>query len=520
MLWLHGPPGVGKSAIAQTVAERLKEENKLAATFFFSRRGDNNNAHQLFTTLAWQLAIYIPETRPHIDKVLTANPLIPEKSIEAQFNDLIIDPLKAAGITQADRVMIIDGVDECNDRNMQVRLLAIIKDAVVNNKIPLHIVISSRPEAQIRKTLMAPVGVVTPADSASGQGTRTLQRKIARRSSPSLLSTFPCFAVSFAVLMTVYLAVVRPISLAFETIIPALLLAGTLMYCIFLLPYRLPSTMAPITFAYLKKWAQEVRESWSHFQSWTPAGGSSISYDHETFLDQIVMTSGIFCLAIGRSAESEQDIKNYFRGRLVEISQERNLELDEWLSEEDLADLAKISCGQFIYASTVLRFIDDGAVHPSNKLEIVLRLRPHDSSPYPNLDQLYIEILKQENDRHFLVHLLAFLVMFSEHPLLKSGVGSGDEMPQNVPLITVMLNLQKGVIFTKLRTMQSLIKVSDTSVTVYHISFLEFLHRGYSAHYRMPCHRANRIFLKLLASTIFRRSFWCSVVLIPKLTHL
>ena len=80
MLWLNGPPGVGKSAIAQTVAERLKEENKLAATFFFSRRG-SNNAHQLFTTLAWQLAFYIPETRPHIDKVFKVNYLLPTKSI-------------------------------------------------------------------------------------------------------------------------------------------------------------------------------------------------------------------------------------------------------------------------------------------------------------------------------------------------------------------------------------------------------------------------------------------------------
>ncbi|KAG6852264.1 hypothetical protein C0991_001442, partial [Blastosporella zonata] len=35
--WLSGPAGFGKSAIMQTVAERLNGEGSLAASFFFLR---------------------------------------------------------------------------------------------------------------------------------------------------------------------------------------------------------------------------------------------------------------------------------------------------------------------------------------------------------------------------------------------------------------------------------------------------------------------------------------------------
>ncbi|KAF8994625.1 hypothetical protein BDQ17DRAFT_1366511, partial [Cyathus striatus] len=36
ILWLYGPAGVGKSAIAQSVCERLERMKTLGASFFFS----------------------------------------------------------------------------------------------------------------------------------------------------------------------------------------------------------------------------------------------------------------------------------------------------------------------------------------------------------------------------------------------------------------------------------------------------------------------------------------------------
>ncbi|KAF8997560.1 hypothetical protein BDQ17DRAFT_1198270, partial [Cyathus striatus] len=36
IMWLYGPAGAGKSAIAQTTADECYSERKLAASFFFS----------------------------------------------------------------------------------------------------------------------------------------------------------------------------------------------------------------------------------------------------------------------------------------------------------------------------------------------------------------------------------------------------------------------------------------------------------------------------------------------------
>ncbi len=61
IFWLNGPAGVGKSAIAQTIAESCRDK-ELAASFFFQRNTMYcNMANRLFPTLAWQLAMSIPK---------------------------------------------------------------------------------------------------------------------------------------------------------------------------------------------------------------------------------------------------------------------------------------------------------------------------------------------------------------------------------------------------------------------------------------------------------------------------
>jgi len=80
ILWLHGPAGAGKSAVAQTIAEDCAQRNILAASFFFSRgRPGRDTIERLFATIAYQLAISIPSSQPHILRSLTANPRCPRR---------------------------------------------------------------------------------------------------------------------------------------------------------------------------------------------------------------------------------------------------------------------------------------------------------------------------------------------------------------------------------------------------------------------------------------------------------
>ncbi|EEB94165.1 hypothetical protein MPER_07068, partial [Moniliophthora perniciosa FA553] len=71
ILWLYGPAGAGKSAIAQTVAETAREENILVASFFFSRADSKrNNPKYIFLSIAYQLAHSIPELREPIERAI------------------------------------------------------------------------------------------------------------------------------------------------------------------------------------------------------------------------------------------------------------------------------------------------------------------------------------------------------------------------------------------------------------------------------------------------------------------
>ncbi|KAJ7238950.1 hypothetical protein C8J57DRAFT_1373310 [Mycena rebaudengoi] len=64
ILWLHGPAGAGKSAVAQTLCQDLQAEGRLGASFFF-KRGDasRGDGMKLFPTIAYHLR---PVGSPHI----------------------------------------------------------------------------------------------------------------------------------------------------------------------------------------------------------------------------------------------------------------------------------------------------------------------------------------------------------------------------------------------------------------------------------------------------------------------
>lgn len=62
IFWLNGLVGTGKSAIAQTVAERMSYGGLLGASFC-SRVFDGRNIHLIFPTLAYRIK---PRTHPSV----------------------------------------------------------------------------------------------------------------------------------------------------------------------------------------------------------------------------------------------------------------------------------------------------------------------------------------------------------------------------------------------------------------------------------------------------------------------
>ncbi|KAJ6565932.1 hypothetical protein DFH09DRAFT_919263 [Mycena vulgaris] len=88
------------------------------------------------------------------------------------------------------------------------------------------------------------------------------------------------------------------------------------------------------------------------------------------------------------------DIRTYLQDEFARINSEyrsRGVDLGiVWPSPEALQHLVSKSSGIFIYAVTVIRFIDDEYSHPMDRFEAVLRIDPQSTAP---LDDLYTEIL-------------------------------------------------------------------------------------------------------------------------------
>ena len=95
MMWIRGPAGAGKSAIAQTLGERCKASGLLAATFFLSRTGsaERGDGDRVIPTLAQQLLRWFPEMKPHVLKAIGEDPFLFERSRGVQMQELLVNPL-------------------------------------------------------------------------------------------------------------------------------------------------------------------------------------------------------------------------------------------------------------------------------------------------------------------------------------------------------------------------------------------------------------------------------------------
>jgi hypothetical protein len=161
ILWLYGPAGAGKSAIAQIIAELLEKIGFLAAAFFFSRNAaGRNHKAPLVATLIYQLVISIPEIRAHVLEALEEDPAHFSCSVEAQVQALIIKPLNAVAndetlapiLLSRPRLIILDGLDECRTTSAQTHILNALSTAVKDLHIPLWFLIASRSEQDIRQS--------------------------------------------------------------------------------------------------------------------------------------------------------------------------------------------------------------------------------------------------------------------------------------------------------------------------------------------------------------------------------
>ncbi|KAF7977389.1 hypothetical protein HWV62_4007 [Athelia sp. TMB] len=154
--WLSGSAGLGKSAVLQSIAESCAKDKTLAASFFFLRSaGGRSEFRRFITTLAFQLTLSVPEVKPFVVKALQDDHTIPHQSIADQLHKLILDPLTAVPAAKMSRrilLVVVDALDECNDREAVQEFIGILASACSSRQLPLRWLVTSRSEEHIRQS--------------------------------------------------------------------------------------------------------------------------------------------------------------------------------------------------------------------------------------------------------------------------------------------------------------------------------------------------------------------------------
>ncbi|KAF8192297.1 hypothetical protein K438DRAFT_1935123 [Mycena galopus ATCC 62051] len=335
--WLHGPAGAGKSAIMQMLCQRLQDARQLGGSFFFKRgHPTRGNAKSLFTTLAYQLALHNAKLKFLIVRKVKEDPTVVRRDMNVQLQELIAEPCQTLG-SAVPFILLIDGLDECADEEVQQQILALIGNTARQHPSMFRFLVASRPEASIRSSL------------------------------------------------------------------------------------------------------RDVR-----------------------FLDILDSTN---------VQQSFEDVQTYLLDEFARIyhkhSETMGIIPTPWPPPAILNSLVQKSSGYFIYASTIIKFIDDEYAIPTERLEVVQNLgsTADDDRPFETLDRLYRQILSSLPLR-FQPKLPTILCVIHEFPSLSPEV------------VDMLLQLKPGTVMLALRGLSSLIayeKEKQLRHLFHHASFLDFL---------------------------------------------
>jgi hypothetical protein len=167
-----------------------------------------------------------------------------------------------------------------------------------------------------------------------------------------------------------------------------------------------------------------------------------------------------YCLSL-REFSADDDIRTFLRSRFIHIYQQKrrlmgNISLP-WPSQRDLDELVEKSSGSFIFAFTLVNFVNDGSDLPHLKLQVALR-------SYSGLDPLYTQVLQSASHSHHFTRVLQTIIAIS--------------MPLSITDLACLLQIEGGYVIHALQGVQSIILVPEDDkqpVQLFHTSLRDFL---------------------------------------------
>ncbi|KAJ3562621.1 hypothetical protein NP233_g9457 [Leucocoprinus birnbaumii] len=164
VLWLSGSAGTGKSAVSQSVSEKLSALGLLGAAVFFSKDYHcppvGMNPLEIIATISHQFAYSFPGYGRVVGDVLAKDPSVLEKGLSFQFRALLVEPLLTMAIERGPRrdpmVVVLDGLDQYPNQAIQCELLRLVMLHSQLDGLALKWLISSRPEWYLESTFFSP----------------------------------------------------------------------------------------------------------------------------------------------------------------------------------------------------------------------------------------------------------------------------------------------------------------------------------------------------------------------------
>ncbi|KAJ3512974.1 hypothetical protein NLJ89_g3218 [Agrocybe chaxingu] len=146
-----------------------------------------------------------------------------------------------------------------------------------------------------------------------------------------------------------------------------------------------------------------------------------------------------------------------------------------WPLEDDIQALVRKASGQFIYASTVVDFLQSADHRPDDRLKVVLGLSPpHDNdAPFTQLDALYSYILSTGKNIQASLSVLALLILPSSRPQVVSLLG----IYTTPYMLERLLRLRRGDVRLLLNNFLSLVTFNGSRepIQIHHASLPDFL---------------------------------------------
>ncbi|KAG8867352.1 hypothetical protein FRC20_006004 [Serendipita sp. 405] len=176
--WLHGTPGIGKTAMAHSICARLHKEGRLGGTFFCRHDDlDLSDPTSVLPTLIFNLAETWGAYRKLIVDKLCKDPRLTRYSADER---LLFRPLESLSSNPPHPlVLVVDALDECGDSPSRISILTSLIEA--SSRVNwLRIIITSRQDFDIESSFGRFEGRYIAKDLASDDNANDDIRSFAR----------------------------------------------------------------------------------------------------------------------------------------------------------------------------------------------------------------------------------------------------------------------------------------------------------------------------------------------------